>query len=226
MKRSLLLLALMGLTHLLFAQGEVLGTVTDTASNETVPMANVVMMIDSQVLYHTTTDMEGNYLIKHIKPGTYAIQVSYVGLATKRYEGVSIANGDLISLDFKMSPNMLNEFVVEGYKDLVAPGSTGDVTKINLEEIENSAQINPIDLIATMTTASYQSDANEPIRFKGAREGGTLYMMDGMRIIGEPYILQNTIGSIQVYTGGVPAKYGDFTGGVIIIETKSYNLGW
>jgi hypothetical protein len=27
---------------------------------------------------------------------------------------------------------------------------------------------------------------------------------------------------MQVYTGGVPAKYGDTTGGVIVVETKSY----
>ena len=30
------------------------------------------------------------------------------------------------------------------------------------------------------------------------------------------------IGSVKVYTGGVPARYGDFTGGCIVIETQSY----
>jgi hypothetical protein len=27
---------------------------------------------------------------------------------------------------------------------------------------------------------------------------------------------------MSIYTGGLPAKYGDTTGGVIVIETKSY----
>jgi len=31
------------------------------------------------------------------------------------------------------------------------------------------------------------------------------------------------IGNMTVYTGGVPAKYGDFTGGVVVIESKSYS---
>jgi len=31
-----------------------------------------------------------------------------------------------------------------------------------------------------------------------------------------------SIGGVSVYAGGVPAKYGDTTGGVIIMETKSY----
>jgi hypothetical protein len=27
---------------------------------------------------------------------------------------------------------------------------------------------------------------------------------------------------MRVYSGGIPAKYGDCSGGVIVIETKSY----
>ena len=30
------------------------------------------------------------------------------------------------------------------------------------------------------------------------------------------------IGSIKVYTSGVPASYGDVSGGIIVMETKSY----
>jgi hypothetical protein len=30
------------------------------------------------------------------------------------------------------------------------------------------------------------------------------------------------ISSLSVYTGGMPAKYGDTTGGVIVIQTKNY----
>lgn len=226
MKRSLLLLTLVGLTRLLFAQGEVLGTVVDSTTGETVPYANVLLMVDSQVLYQTTTNIDGNYLIKMVQPGTYDLKASFVGLAPVTFQNVTITNGAVLTKDFYMGSNMLGPVVVEWYSDLVAPGTTGEVSIITTTEIENSADINPKNTLVAMTPAAYQSDANEPIRFKGAREGGTLYMMDGMRIIGEPYILQNTIGSIQVYTGGVPAKYGDFTGGVIIIETKSYNLGW
>ena len=32
----------------------------------------------------------------------------------------------------------------------------------------------------------------------------------------------STIKSIQFFYGGIPAKYGDLTGGCIVIETKSY----
>lgn len=28
--------------------------------------------------------------------------------------------------------------------------------------------------------------------------------------------------NIKVYTGGIPARYGDVTGGVVAVETKGY----
>lgn len=41
-------------------------------------------------------------------------------------------------------------------------------------------------------------------------------------ITGEIGIPGLAIGAMKVYTGGVPAKYGDVNGGVIVVETKSY----
>ncbi|MFM2316499.1 MAG: hypothetical protein RLZZ155_831, partial [Bacteroidota bacterium] len=45
----------------------------------------------------------------------------------------------------------------------------------------------------------------------------------GVKIYGSPLNIPSSgIGNITVYTGGVPAKYGDSTGGYVIIDTKSY----
>jgi hypothetical protein len=41
-------------------------------------------------------------------------------------------------------------------------------------------------------------------------------------ITGDIGIPGQAIGSLKVYTGGVPARYGDLSGGVIVVETKSY----
>ena len=54
-----------------------------------------------------------------------------------------------------------------------------------------------------------------------------IYFLDGMKITGSlPSVPSAGIARMDVYTGGVPAKYGDFTGGVVVIETKSYNEVW
>ena len=41
-------------------------------------------------------------------------------------------------------------------------------------------------------------------------------------ITGEIGIPGLAVGSIKVYTGGIPSNYGDVTGGVIVVETTSY----
>jgi outer membrane receptor protein involved in Fe transport len=58
---------------------------------------------------------------------------------------------------------------------------------------------------------------------RGARPTSTQFITDGMKSrtgdIGIPGI---AVGSVKVYTSGIPAEYGDVTGGVIVVETKSY----
>ncbi|MFY8138858.1 MAG: hypothetical protein ACOVMR_12165, partial [Flavobacteriales bacterium] len=53
--------------------------------------------------------------------------------------------------------------------------------------------------------------------------GSVIYMIDGVKIRENvPNIPSCGISRMAVYTGGLPAKYGDTTGGVIVIETKNY----
>ena len=50
-----------------------------------------------------------------------------------------------------------------------------------------------------------------------------MYIVDGVKITGgRPTLPSASIQAMRVYTGGVPAKYGDVLGGVIMVETKSY----
>ena len=59
--------------------------------------------------------------------------------------------------------------------------------------------------------------------FRGSRSENMCYFVDGVklgaRLSGVP---NDAISSMSVYTGGLPARYGDVTGGVVAIETKSY----
>ncbi len=59
--------------------------------------------------------------------------------------------------------------------------------------------------------------------FRNPRRVNFGYYVDGMRH-GDSLrgVLGSSIGSIAVYVGGIPAKYGDYTDGVVVIETKSY----
>ena len=64
---------------------EVNGTVVDKATGETVIGGSIKLMVlpDSSFVEGTTTGAQGEFSLKNVKKGTYALQVSYIGYATK-----------------------------------------------------------------------------------------------------------------------------------------------
>ena len=53
----------------------------------------------------------------------------------------------------------------------------------------------------------------------------TQYIIDGEKLIGSIEVPATAIQSASIISGGVPAAYGDLTGGVVIITTKDYFSG-
>jgi hypothetical protein len=65
-------------------------------------------------------------------------------------------------------------------------------------------------------------DDDGQLMFRGARKGDMIYILDGIKS-NEVYSVPScSINRMMVYTGGLPAKYGDTLGGAIVVETKSY----
>ena len=64
---------------------EVNGTVVDKATGEAVIGGSIKLMAqpDSSFVEGTTTGAQGEFSLKNVKKGTYALQVSYIGYATK-----------------------------------------------------------------------------------------------------------------------------------------------
>ena len=70
-------------------------------------------------------------------------------------------------------------------------------------------------------TAGVQTSANGDFSVKGSRLGDNKYIVDGVPVGGGALnIPKSSIENIDIITGGIPAEYGDFTGGVISITTK------
>ena len=47
-------------------------------------------------------------------------------------------------------------------------------------------------------------------------------MLEGMKRTQVFNVPSCSIANMMVYTGGIPAKYGDTMGGVIVVETEGY----
>ncbi|MDW8849746.1 TonB-dependent receptor [Flavobacterium sp. MMLR14_040] len=87
----------------------------------------------------TTTDEQGNYSLKNIKPGTYTLKVSSIGYITQE-KAIVIKEGDNLTHNFTVTTNSedLSEVVVNGGKtNHFARKDTKQVSRLPLKNLEN-----------------------------------------------------------------------------------------
>ena len=204
-----------------FAQTSTLrGLVKDT-SGTILPFATVVLQKNGTEVSSTQTDESGTYIFKALNAGNYDVEVSYVGYQKERMEGVQVGIEKITFLDFKLINNSVSQTViVRRYKlPLIDPDFKSGSTKTS-EDIINSP-LNSVSSIASTTAGVYsEDDGSNDLYIRGSRSNGTLIFLDGMKIGDNAFAPKLGIEQITVVTGGIPAKYGDATGGLVLITTR------
>lgn len=222
MKRFLLTLAGMVLSIGLYAQtGEIQGKVVDPANGEGLPFATVTVTVNGN-LVGAQTDFDGFYSIKPVPPGTYTLTAKYLGYQTTVTEGVVVNPDKITFADLEMAEEstVLAEVIVKSYKvPLIKPDETSTGGTMTKEDIENLPTRN-VQSIASTTAGVYQADEGSGLNVKGSREASTDYYIDGIKVRGSTALPASAIEQLNVVTGGVPARYGDATGGIINITTR------
>lgn len=203
--------------------GEIKGKVLDQETKEPVPFSNVYVMSNGNAV-GTVTNIDGEFKIKPLPAGTYDLVVSNVEYGTTTLPGIIVQTEQIAFAGEILiaNGNVIKVLDVSSVK-LINPEETSLVTT-SWEQIKNSPTRTNINRIAGDGNSNVQvsEDGNE-IYFRGSRNGDVLYIVDGVKITGgRPILPSQGINRMSVYTGGVPAKYGDTMGGVIVIETKSY----
>lgn len=223
---SLLFLILVLIGHSTKAQndGSIRGQVLDSLTKEPAVGANVYVMVGDQ-MRGTTTDIDGRFHLKPLVPGTYNLVVSY--MEQKKTIQVKVNPNQITMMsDVLLTDNLLGEIEVTVYRDpLINPEETS-VTTIRYEQIKNNPHIRDINKLAG-TIGGVQVSETGQANVRGGRSDAMIYFVDGVKVAdGNIRLPGVAIGSLTVYTGGVPAKYGDVTSGVIIVETRSYFDLW
>lgn len=205
----------------LFAQsGEVQGKVTDAKTGEGIPFASVTLTVNG-TFQGAQTDFDGFYTIKPLPAGSYDVKASYVGYQDQQTNGV-IVNADKITfLDIQLSQGIeLQTVEIKSYKvPLLQSDQTSTGSTVTKEDIVNLPTRN-VASVASQAAGVYQKDEGGGVNIKGSRENGTDYYIDGIRIRGSANLPQSAIEQLTVVTGGLPARYGDATGGIINITTR------
>ncbi len=220
--RFLLLVVLIASGGASFAQG-IYGKVLDDKKQ---PVMNAAVQVFQGGILKggNVTDYEGNYEIKPLDGGNYFIMVTYLGFDTERLKDVIVPPNDEAKVNFTMSQHTttMKEHTVKAYKKPLVGSldhtmSASEIAVLPTTQVADAAAQSP---------GSYQSKRGGEINMGGARVEGTLYIIDGVQV---QYIAGNRSGvdmsqgsveQIEVETGGISAKYGDVSGGVVNITTR------
>lgn len=209
-----------------FTQGEIQGKVFDEETNDPIPGAQVFVEIGGTKI-GTTTDIDGRYKVKPLAAGTYDLHIKLLGMTPIVVENVVVNKEKItwindMNLGTSITLKTAVVFDYTGSSRLIKPEDPTAITMLPTELEKNPLLRSPVDLIATIPGVSQKGDG-QPVYFRGAREDAILYFVDGVKNRGGGLgIPSSSIGEITVYTGGIPAKYGDVTGGIIVVESKSY----
>jgi hypothetical protein len=207
------------------------GTVTD-ASGAVVPGADVRASAATLAAERSvTTDARGFYRITALPAGTYTVTVSARGLATSA-AAFEVTLNRVVTFDVTLQVGGIEE-VVEVSTPLVdlstsATGAT--ITPREIAELPVNGR-NYLDLlqlvpgVAINRQVDPNSDRSNPVL--GERSGNNNFLIDGQSnkdtVNGGPaqQFNQETIAEFQVLTNGYKAEFGQASGAIVNVITKS-----
>ncbi len=215
-----------------FAQlgvGKLSGKIIDVDTKEPLVSVNIVL-VDTKL--GAATDVNGEYFVLNITPGTYDVRISHVGYGSKTIKEVRIVAGITYELNASLSTDLtLPEIVIEGRKFFEAKAT-------NTTKIIDSKQIEQLPVRGVENLASLQAgvvvaegsggvSGNATINVRGGRGGEVLYIVDGVpqndAFTGINYaqISNSAIEQLSFQIGGYEAKYGQAQSGIVGVTTKS-----
>ncbi|HRG88243.1 MAG TPA: carboxypeptidase-like regulatory domain-containing protein [Chitinophagales bacterium] len=222
---GLLLVAFMLQSASLFAGGSIMGRVTDPDSHK--PVVDAIVLIESTgSTLDYLTDSNGYYYASNIPAGVYTVSATVM---SKRAEvtGVKMGNDEVVTINMELSVAITiggNEgIVVVASKPYVIPLIDQIDSKMNIldgKDIKEMAVVLKVSDIAITQAATIKVGNDYYVR--GSRAGAMAYYIDGGKVMGSPDIPLCGLDNYRMYSGHVPAKYGDALGGIVVIETRNY----
>ena len=207
--------------------GTIRGSVVDGDTRGPVAYAKVLLKQDGTIKGGANTDDEGKFQINSISPGSYDVEINNSG---EGYQPTSmtgvVVNAERITfldnIEISKPSDIKNieEMVVVAYrvplidKDGGASGATITREDISRLPVRNAAGV-------AQTVGGVNTDEGSgAMSVRGSRSDATYYYIEGIKVRGSSNLPKSAIEEVAVITGGLPANYGDVTGGVISVTTR------
>ena len=220
-----ILLLLLVLPNLIFCgtTGKITGKVVDAKSREPIPSLNVII---EGTNIGTATNLEGQYVLTNIPPGTYTLIFSAIGYEKKIVKNVKV-NADFttrINVEMVEEAIQLETIVVEAQTPLIREDLTSTQATIDANQIE-ALPVESIHQILALQAGIVQGVGGE-LHIRGGRTNEIAYTVNGVSII-NPFdntpvveIATNAVQEISVIMGTFNAEYGNALSGIVNTITK------
>jgi len=221
----LLLTSFIFYTSLLYAgsTGKLAGKVVDKDTKEPLPFVNVIVL---ETNYGAATDLDGNYVILNIPPGTYNVKAQYVGYQAMVVENIQVNIDLTTTVDFQLGTSavQIQDVVVEGKQEVIKKDVTSSQSLISSDQIQALPVAELNDVIQLQ--AGVTKDAGGNFHIRGGRTSEISYWVNGISIT-DAYdnsrgieIDNSSVQELQVISGTFNAEYGNAMSGIVNTVTK------
>ena len=221
------------------ANGKITGKVTDSQTGEALISVNVVVVAqvlsDGKVVpmehpIGAATDIDGNYFILNISPGTYNVRASIIGYAAVTITDVEVGLDRTVRLDFNLAPKTIEvgQVVITAKKEIIKQDVSATQEVIESKRLAEMPVTRVDEFLGTVKGIQLVSNAEgNGLSIRGGSIRETDVRLDGLSLrdprTDNSYLALNTttISEIQVLTGGFEAKYGGIQAGLLNVVTKN-----
>ncbi len=203
--------------------GKLTGKIVDAKTNEPLPFVNVTIV---GTMLGAASDIDGNYTILNIAPGTYSVKFQYVGYQTKVVEGVRISIDLTTHINVKLSEESvaMQEVVVQADRKGLQKDVTSSQALVSSDDIKNLPVAELSEVLQLQ--AGVTKGAGGDFHIRGGRSSEIAYNVNGISITdsydnSQGIQLDNSsVQELQVISGTFNAEYGNAMSGIINTVTK------
>ncbi len=205
--------------------GKIAGKVTDITNDEILAGLNVEVV---DAFQGASTDVNGEFLILNMAPGTYTLRFTMVGYKTVEVSDVRVYIDRVAKINVDMEQTILESetVIVVANREAVEFDRTNTSSYVSSSEIE-SMPVSTLDDVIQLQ-AGVIKDGSGDLHIRGGRTREVAYMIDGVPVTNtfsqsggsNVNIENNFISELQIITGTFNAEYGSAQSGIINVVTK------
>lgn len=232
--KPILLFLFIVLTYFAQAQRVISGTVTDSATGET--MVGVTVKVLEKSGLGTATDSKGRYSLRLPDNKPYTLEVSFVGYQQQK-RTVNAKSGR-VDFALKASPKYLETVVVTATRTPKLLKDAPIVTRVITEEdIKTLDAPNIQDVLQAELPGiefSYAMNQQLSLNMQGFGGNSVLFLVDGERLAGETLdnvdysrLNMDNVSQIEIVKGAASSLYGsNAVGGVVNLVSRENTEPW